>query len=113
MTEKNFLDTFFLFSYPIFMKKGYVYILTNKSNGVLYIGVTSNLTKRIWEHKNKVVEGFSKTYNLNKLVYFEVFDDIVNAIEKEKILKGKTRLKKINLIENMNPDWKDLYEELF
>ena len=72
-------------------KKGYVYILTNKNNTTLYIGVTSNLVKRIWEHKNKVVEGFSSKYNLDKLVYYEVFEDIETAINREKYLKGKKR----------------------
>ena len=90
-------------------KKGYTYIITNKNNTTLYIGVTSNLIKRIWEHKNKVVEGFSKKYNLDKLVYYEMFEDIENAIIREKFLKGKTRQYKINLINNMYAKWIDLY----
>ena len=73
------------------MKNGYVYILTNKKVGTLYVGVTSNLPKRIWEHKNKFVDGFTKRYNLDKLVYYEKFDCIENAIEREKQLKGKLR----------------------
>lgn len=92
------------------IKKGYVYIITNKVNSTLYVGVTSNLTKRIYEHKNKAVEGFSKKYNLDKLVYFEESDSIVSAIEREKFLKGKTRLYKYTLINKINPQWVDLYE---
>ncbi len=70
-------------------KQGYIYIITNCSNKTLYIGVTSNLVKRILEHKNHVVDGFSKKYNLNKLIYYEVYDDIGTAISREKYLKGK------------------------
>ncbi len=92
------------------MKKGFVYILTNKNNNVLYTGVTNNLAKRIYEHKSKVVDGFTKKYNLNKLVYFEVHDEIYSAIEKEKIIKGWLRIKKINLINGFNPKWSDLYQ---
>ena len=93
-------------------KQGYIYIITNKYNSVLYIGVTSNLPKRIWEHKNEVVEGFTKDYNLTKLVYYEVFDLIITAIEREKYLKGKTRKYKQDLIKNFNPMWEDLYEQI-
>ena len=93
-------------------RHSYIYIITNNSNSTLYIGVTSNLIKRIWEHKNHVVEGFSKRYHLSKLVYYEIFDDIENAILREKYLKGKKREFKINLIEQMNKEWKDLYEEI-
>ncbi|MBO6087652.1 GIY-YIG nuclease family protein [bacterium] len=93
-------------------KKGYIYIITNYQNTTLYIGVTSNLYKRIWEHKNKVVEGFSKKYNLKKLVYYEIADDIETAINREKYLKGKSRQYKINLIESINKEWKDLYDEI-
>lgn len=92
--------------------KAYTYIIANKNNSTIYIGVTSNLTKRIWEHKNKVVEGFSKKYNLNKLVYYEILDDIENAINREKFLKGKNRAYKNNLIESFNPKWIDLYETI-
>ncbi len=91
---------------------GYIYILTNKNNTTLYIGVTSNLVKRIWEHKNHVVDGFSKKYQLEKLVYYEVIDNIEDAIAREKYLKGKKREYKVSLIGNMNPDWKDLYDEI-
>lgn len=93
-------------------KKGYVYIITNKNNTTLYIGVTSNLVKRIWEHKNKVVEGFSKRYNMDKLVYYEIADNIETAINREKFLKGKTRQYKTELITNFNYKWKDLFEEI-
>ena len=95
------------------MLSAYIYILSNKKEGSLYIGVTSNLPKRIWEHKNKVVKGFAEKYNLDKLVYYEVFDDIENAILREKQLKGLLRIKKINLINAFNPDWVDLYNQLF
>jgi putative endonuclease len=93
-------------------KHSYVYVLTNKNNTVLYTGVTADLAKRIWQHKEKVVEGFTKRYNLDKLVYYEAFEDINNAIAREKQIKGSSRLKKIGLIEGMNKDWNDLYDEL-
>lgn len=89
-------------------KKGYVYILTNKRNTVLYIGVTSNLVQRISEHKGKTVEGFTKKYNLTELVYIEVYDRIIDAIAREKEIKKWRREKKINLILNSNPALKDL-----
>jgi len=94
------------------MKKGYVYIMTNKTNSVLYVGVSSDLVKRVWEHKNGVVDGFTKKYNCKKLVYYEVFDSITEAIRREKYIKGKKREFKINLIEGMNKEWRDLYEEI-
>jgi len=93
-------------------KIGYVYILTNIKNTVLYTGVTSNLVKRVYEHRNKLVDGFTKKYRLYKLVYFEICDDIVNAIAREKQIKGYLRNKKIELIEKDSPDWKDLYESI-
>ena len=86
----------------------YVYILTNKTNKVLYIGVTNDLEHRIFEHKNKIVEGFTKKYNLNKLIYYEVTKDISSAIEREKQLKNWHRDWKINLVNSFNPMWKDL-----
>ncbi len=92
------------------MKQGYIYILTNKRQGTLYIGVTSDLVKRIWQHKNKFVDSFTQKYHLTKLVYFEKFDCIENAIKREKELKGKLRQKKIDLIESVNSEWNDLYE---
>lgn len=90
----------------------YVYILTNKSNKVLYTGVTSNLIKRVYEHKQKLVDGFTKRYNVNKLVYYDYSEDVYGAIQREKQIKGKLRKKKIEIIEKMNPEWNDLYEEL-
>ena len=90
----------------------YVYILTNWSNKVLYIGVTNNLERRLYEHKNKLIKGFTEKYNVNKLVYYDSTTDVKAAIEREKQIKGWTRLKKSNLIESINPYWKDLFEEL-
>ncbi len=93
-------------------KQYYVYILTNKVNTVFYIGVTSNLIKRIYEHKQKFVEGFTKHYNVDKLVYFEVSNDIESAIKREKQLKNWHRNWKINLISENNPEFKDLYDDI-
>ncbi len=90
----------------------YVYMLTNEYNTVFYIGVTSNLIKRIWEHKSKVVEGFTKKYNLNKLVYYEVSDNIESAINREKQLKKWHRQWKINLVKEFNPTFEDLYSKI-
>jgi len=93
----------------------YVYMMTNKSNQVLYIGVTNNLQRRVFEHKNQLVEGFTQMYNVHKLVWFEQTSDVRSAIAREKQLKGWTRKKKDLLIEQMNPTWGDLsdgwYEE--
>ena len=94
------------------MKGAYVYILSNKRNGTLYTGVTSNLVKRIFEHKEKVVNGFSAKYNLDLLVYYEEWWSIEEAIQREKQLKAGNRKKKLGLIESINPDWKDLSEYL-
>ena len=94
------------------MKKGYIDILFNKRNGTLYVGVTSDLVKRVYEHKGKLVEGFTKKYNVDKLGYYEVTDNILTAIEREKQLKSGSRQKKIDLIEKTNPEWKDLYSEI-
>jgi len=91
----------------------YVYILTNKNNTVLYIGVTNDLKRRIYEHKNKLLDGFTKKYNINKLVYFEETNDIKIAIAREKQLKGYTRLKKENLIASQNIKWNDLSLDWF
>ena len=93
-------------------KKGYVYILTNKVHSVLYTGITSNLPKRIYEHKNKVVKSFTSKYNLNKLVYFEATDSITSAIKREKQIKGKSRAYKEDLINNFNPEWEDLFSKI-
>lgn len=90
----------------------YVYILSNKSNNVLYIGITHSLIKRIYEHKNKFVKGFTSKYNVNKLVYFETVDDVIVAIEREKELKGWLRGRKIELVNSLNPKWNDLYEDI-
>ena len=92
-------------------KHYYIYILTNKYNRVLYTGVTRNLVKRVYEHKAKLKEGFTSKYNVNKLVYFEVFNDPYLAIVREKQIKGGSRKKKLDLIRKMNPEWKDLYEQ--
>lgn len=90
----------------------YVYILSNQSNRVVYTGVTSNLIKRIWQHKNKVADGFTSKYNVNKLVYFENHDDAENAIKREKNIKDWKRAWKNELIEKENPDWRDLYDDI-
>lgn len=89
-----------------------VYILASRRNGTLYIGVTSDLVKRIWEHKNDVVEGFSKRYGVHLLVWYEVHSTMESAISREKTLKGWKRRYKLELIERMNPDWRDMYGEL-
>jgi predicted GIY-YIG superfamily endonuclease len=89
-----------------------IYIMTNKPNGTLYAGVTNNLLKRVYEHKYQNSECFTKKYYCKKLVYYEQFDDIINAIEREKQIKGGSRKKKVALIEKMNPRWLDLYESL-
>jgi putative endonuclease len=89
--------------------KYYVYILANKSNTVLYIGMTNNLARRIDQHKKKLVKGFSSKYNLNKLVYYEILNDPKETIKREKQLKNLVRRKKNMLINQFNPDWKDLY----
>jgi len=93
--------------------KGFVYILTNKNNSVLYTGVTSNLKDRIEQHKHrKHPDSFTARYNCNKLVYYEVFDTIVEAIAREKIIKGGNRKKKLDLINGLNPGWNDLSKDL-
>lgn len=86
----------------------YVYILSNKKNGTLYIGMTNNLERRVFEHKNKLVEGFTKKYDLTKLMYYEIFQHVDEAIKREKRLKKWKRQWKINLIEEKNPNWIDL-----
>ena len=94
------------------MKQPAVYIVTNRPKGTLYIGVTSNLIQRIHQHKTHEIEGFSQKYGTDKLVYFELFEDMESAITREKQLKDWRRSWKIALIEKENPEWKDLYEEL-
>jgi putative endonuclease len=92
------------------MKKSfYVYLMTNKNNTVIYTGITSDLKRRVYEHKEKFIDGFTKRYNINKLVYYEIFDDAYSAICREKQIKGGSRKKKIDLIEGANRDWIDLY----
>jgi len=93
-------------------KQYYVYILASKKDGMLYIGVTSNLVKRIYEHKNDLVEGFTKQYHIHNLVYYEVTEDVVSAITREKQLKKWNRAWKIALIEKLNPEWRDLYVDI-
>jgi len=90
-------------------KQPAVYILASKRNGTLYVGVTSDLVKRIWEHKNNMVEGFSKRYNIHRLVWYELHDSMESAIIREKRLKDWKRKWKLELIESRNPDWQDLY----
>ena len=93
-------------------KDYYVYVLASQRNGTLYVGVTSNLIKRIWEHKNKAIEGFAQKYNVDKLVYFEQYHDPENAIKREKRLKKYDRRWKLELIGKENPEWRDLYTDL-
>ncbi len=95
-----------------FTKSYYVYFLTNWNNKVLYIGVTNDLERRLYEHKNKLVHGFTAKYNLNKLVYFEETQDVAAAIAREKEMKKWRRNKKDNLVNKLNPSWRDLSETL-
>jgi len=90
----------------------YVYIMTNESNSVLYTGVTGDLKRRVYEHKGKLVDGFTKRYNITKLVYYEVVEDIGSAILREKQIKGGSRRKKVELVNSVNNEWCDLYEGL-
>ena len=94
------------------MKNYYVYILSSKRNGTLYTGITSNLVKRVYEHKNGLVEGFTKKYGVDKLVYFERHEDAESAIKREKRLKEWKRKWKLDLIEKENPLWTDLYDSI-
>lgn len=94
------------------MNQPAVYILASQRNGTLYIGVTSDLTKRIWEHKNDVAEGFTQKYNVHQLVYFEQHQDMIAAITREKQLKKWNRAWKLALIEKNNPDWHDLWPDI-
>ena len=97
---------------PCAAKMYYVYILANRKHGTLYVGVTNDLIRRLYEHKTEVVRGFASRYRVHLLVWFEVYDDITNAITREKELKKWRREWKINLIENSNPEWADLYPSL-
>ena len=89
-----------------------VYMVASKRNGTLYVGVTSNLAKRVWEHKNNVVEGFTRRYGLHRLVWYEVHETMESAIVREKRIKSWRRIWKLELIEATNPDWEDLYEAI-
>jgi len=93
-------------------KSYFVYILSSGRNGTLYIGVTSNLVKRIWEHKNQLIDGFTKKYEIHHLVYYEIHENPESAIIREKQIKKWNRLWKIRLIEEKNPEWKDLYQDI-
>ncbi len=93
-------------------KHYYVYILTKARNSTFYVGITSDLQKRVFEHKSKTIEGFTKKYDIDQLVYYEIFDNPENAIKREKRLKKWNRAWKMNVIEEMNPNWNDLYEEI-
>ena len=93
-------------------KSPHVYLLTNKPDGVIYLGVTSDLIKRIWQHKNSFVDGFSRRYNLHHLVWFEAHEDMVSAITREKNIKKWKRAWKVRLIEESNLEWRDLYEDI-
>jgi len=94
------------------MKQPCVYMITNRNNTTLYIGVTSNLVQRVYQHKNKLIKGFSAKYNVDKLVYFELFEDMENAITREKRLKLWKRDWKNRIINEVNPSWRDLYPDL-
>jgi len=94
------------------MRQYYVYILASKKNGTLYIGVTNNLLKRVYEHKNDLMGGFTQKYHIHNLVYYEVYSDIIDAITREKRIKKWKRQWKIELIEKSNPQWMDLYSDI-
>jgi putative endonuclease len=91
---------------------GYVYIMTNKSKGVLYVGVTNDISRRAWEHRTGIIKGFTWKYNLHRLVWFEFHEDIVEAIRREKQIKKWNRAWKAEMVERLNPSWNDLYETL-
>ena len=93
-------------------KQYYIYIITNKNNTVLYTGITNDLKRRVYELREKLVEGFTKKCSVSKLVYFEVFEDPENAILREKQIKAGSRQNKIDLVNEFNEDWRDLYDEL-
>jgi len=94
------------------MNSYYVYILANKRNGTIYIGVTNDLRRRIYEHKSNLIEGFTKKYSVHDLVYFEQTTDVQSALQREKQIKIWKRKWKLDLIETANPEWKDIYDEL-
>lgn len=90
----------------------YVYLMTNQNHSTIYVGITNDLTRRVFEHKHKLIDGFTKKYNIDKLVWFEVTEDVTSAIAREKQIKGSSRAKKIELINRMNPNLDDLSERL-
>jgi putative endonuclease len=94
-------------------KQPAVYILASKRNGTLYIGVTSDLTKRVWQHRNDMEEGFTKRYGVHHLVWYELHENMESALQREKRLKEWKRAWKLELIENTNPDWQDLYDTIY
>jgi putative endonuclease len=94
------------------MKHYYVYILASRKNGTIYIGLTNNLLRRVYEHKNDLIAGFTKKYRVHQLAHFEIFEDVNSAIQREKQLKVWKRQWKLELIEKQNPGWKDLYQDL-
>ena len=94
------------------MRQYYVYILASKRNGTLYIGVTNNLLKRVYEHRNDFIDGFAKKYHIHNLVYYEVYSDITDAINREKRMKKWKRQWKIELIEKTNPQWREVYSDI-
>ena len=96
----------------LIMKKGYVYMMTNKYNTVIYTGVTNDVKRRAWEHREGKFDGFTKRYNIKKLVWFQKYESIKTAILMEKKIKAGSRKKKIDFINELNPEWKDLYPEL-
>jgi putative endonuclease len=109
MTVNNMLE---LWVEWLLMREPAVYIMASARNGTLYTGVTSNLIQRVWQHKNGICDGFTLKYNCKMLVYYESWDDMRSAIDREKQLKGGSRKQKLILIESANPDWSDIYEDL-
>lgn len=99
-------------NYIVMDKQFFIYIMTNPHNRVLYTGVTNDLKRRVYEHKNKWVAGFTQKYNVVKLVYYEIFQSPNDAIAREKQIKGGSRQKKLNLVNSVNPEWRDLYDEI-
>lgn len=95
------------------MKQPCVYLLASKRNGTLYVGVTSNLPQRVWQHRNHLVEGFTRRYGVDRLVWFELHETMLSAIAREKAIKDWRRAWKLELIEKQNPEWKDLFDTLF
>ena len=94
------------------MQESYIYILASKRNGTLYIGVTADLVRRVWQHKQGISPGFTKRYSVTNLVYYEIYSEITDAITREKVLKRWNRKWKLRLIESMNPNWKDLFNSI-